>query len=77
MGHQSRLVCGRREVFGVGESIAGFSLSLPCAVTESWSTGQPPASPPLFVSVTIASWFSVMEILPDQLAVEQLGHTPQ
>src|SRR5690349_22293233 len=44
LGHQSRFVCGRPPVFGVGESIAGFSLSLPCAVTESCATGQPAAA---------------------------------
>src|SRR3954471_10958211 len=43
-GHQSLLVCGRPPLFGVGESIAGFSLSLPCAAAESGITGQPPSA---------------------------------
>jgi len=31
----------RPPLLGVGESIAGFSLSLPWAVTESCATGHP------------------------------------
>src|SRR3712207_2479764 len=41
LGHQSLSVCGRPPVLGVGEGIAGFSLSLPCAAAESGATGHP------------------------------------
>ena len=62
LGHQSWLVCGRRFVAGCGESMTGFSLSLPWAVAESCMTGQPASalrSTPWGLS-GVVSWLSVM-----------------
>jgi hypothetical protein len=83
LGHQSRFVRGRPPVFGVGESIAGFSLSLPCAVTESCATGQPAASV-LSTPCALEGAFSWVicfpSKLPDHWAVRlaaQSGQVPQ
>src|SRR3954447_22740070 len=67
LGHQSWLVCGL-PAFGVGESIAGFSLSLPWAAAESCATGQPASalrSTPCGL-VGPLSWVSLIYFLPDE-----------
>ena len=64
LGHQSFRELGRPPVFTVGESIAGFSLSLPWAVAESCMTGQPASalrSTPWGLSGAV-SWSSGMGI---------------
>src|SRR4051794_3858287 len=75
LGHQSLLVCGRPPVLGVGESIAGFSLSLPCAAAESCMTGQPSSalrSTPCGLTGALFSWLSLICFLPSAWAHHRL-----